>query len=66
MPNGNAYMTGIQPLLAGEHNEDIAIMDGATEQRGIVDGAFWDVAKLATIEGFFACSDFGNGRLITL
>lgn len=66
MPNGDSYMAGIQPLLAGEHNEDVAIVDGATEQRGVVDGAFGDVAKLATVEGFFACSDFGNGRLITL
>ena len=66
MPNGNAYMTGIQSFLAGEHNEDVAIVDGATEQRGVIDGTFGDVAKLATIEGFFACSDFGNGRLFTL
>ena len=66
MPNGDSYMACIQPLLAGEHNEDVAIVDGATEQRGVVDGAFWDVAKLATVESFFACSDLGNGRHITL
>ena len=79
--DGTSYEVGATAICKGAKHPNLAkkFIDFATsaecvelgQKNGsyqflVVDGAFGDVAKLATVESFFACSDLGNGRLITL
>ena len=60
VPDGNAYMTGIQPFPAGEHGQDVTVFDAPPEERRVANAVFRYVGIFSAGQLDFHFSDGGD------
>ena len=57
VPGSNADMRGVQSFLTGNHQKDIAILDGISEKLVVANLPFRDIAIALAIDALFQSPD---------
>ena len=60
LPHGDADMRGVQSLLVGDDDDDVAVADDTAQQAMVVELGFGDVLHLSARDAFFHSDDAGQ------